>query len=95
MVDWLEVIFYASLIAFLGWIVLKIAGIIHSPVWVEMIPYLSISFALGSGFTKIKNMLDRITTDLSELKKDYKKLHNGFIKLKTEHDMIVGNRKHH
>lgn len=81
----LEAVVYFSIAVLVAWIILKILGVIRSPVWIEMIPYLSIAFGFGAGFTKIKNLLDEIFRTVKELAKEQKDFGKRLILLETEH----------
>lgn len=60
MVKWVDIIFYIALIVFFVWIVGKAVGVIHSPAWVEMIPYGSALVAAGAMFEKLRNTSNKV-----------------------------------
>ncbi|MBW2968657.1 hypothetical protein KY304_00190 [Candidatus Woesearchaeota archaeon] len=72
-----DIIFWMSMLIMIVWIILKIAGIINSPVWIEMIPYMSIVFAAGAFYQSINNA----KLDMADLK-----IRMGAVELKF-HDL--------
>ena len=60
--------FWISLIITGLWFVLKIAGVIKTPLWLELIPVAGIIFSIGIFFQKFEQMSE----DLHELKKAFK-----------------------
>lgn len=69
--NYLEWLLYLSIAILIVWAVLKSIGVIHSPVWIEMIPFISIGIGIGAGFTQLKNMLSNIMKSLKELKSEH------------------------
>lgn len=58
------IIFWTSLLVILVWVILKMIGVINSPVWIQLIPYFSAVFAAGAFFQSINS----IKLDVSDLK---------------------------
>ena len=56
-------LFWSALLVIAIWIFLKIIGVIHSPVWIEMIPYAGSIFAAGIFYQSVRSM----RFDLSDL----------------------------
>lgn len=55
------------------WVILKMIGIIHSPVWVEMIPYAGGIFTGGIAFKILIDLSRRtniLESDVKEIKKE-------------------------
>jgi len=61
--DWAEVIIYVSIAVLFSWTLLKAIGVIPSPVWVDMIPWFSVTFGVGAFYQKFAQLL----TDVSKL----------------------------
>ncbi len=59
-----DIIFWTSLLVIAIWIVLKMFGVINSPVWIEMVPYLGLIFAAGSFYQSVRSM----KLDISDFK---------------------------
>ena len=53
---WADWVFIISILILLLWIIGKSIGVIQSPVYIDMIPYLSIVFSAGALFQKIREM---------------------------------------
>lgn len=66
--DW---IFWISIAVIVVWMILKAAGIIHSPAWQELLPYLGYAAAIAAFFLKagaFSQKVDYIAKDLHEFK---------------------------
>ena len=58
-----DILIYLGLLLLVGWAVFKSLGIIHSPIWVDMIPYYAIGLTgLGAAYKigKIMNGIERL-----------------------------------
>jgi len=55
-----NILFWAGIVTLVLWALGKSFGIIHSPNWVEMIPYFSIAVAISSASTKVGRTLEKI-----------------------------------
>ncbi len=53
---WADWVFIISILILLLWIIGKSIGVIQSPIYIDMIPYLSIVFSAGALFQKIREM---------------------------------------
>jgi len=65
---WADWVFIISILILLLWIIGKSIGVIQSPVYIDMIPYLSIVFSAGALFQKIREM----DKNILEIKMDVK-----------------------
>ncbi len=54
------VMFWASIATLVLWALGKSFGIIHSPNWMEMVPYFTIAIAVSSASTKVGRTIERI-----------------------------------
>ncbi len=66
-----DVSFWIGIAVLVLWALGKSFGMIHSPAWVEMIPYFSVAIAVSSASIKIGRILERIDymgKDLSNLR---------------------------
>jgi hypothetical protein len=79
-----DIIFWASMLVIAIWIVLKMFGVINSPVWIEMIPYLSIIFAAGSFYQSVNSM----KLDILDLKSRTNGIEREMIEVKTRVEFI-------
>lgn len=59
LIDWL---FYISITIFFLWVLGKAFGIIHSPVWLDMLPYFAGGTGLSALFFKAGQTYNRIDT---------------------------------
>lgn len=72
-----DIIFFVSLGLLLIWIILKLIGLIKSPFYVEVIPFLSIAFGAGAAYgrlidlskrmNKVENRVDKMAHGLTNL----------------------------
>jgi hypothetical protein len=86
-------IFWLSMAVMAVWVVLKAAGIINSPVWVELIPYASAIFAAGSffqmfidmkkDFVIFKRRVERIAVGLTKVESKFERVEKGCKLLKA------------
>lgn len=82
-----DIIFWLALLVLLIWIILKAFGVINSPAIVEIIPYISGIFILGSVWQQFRNMQN----DLRHIKFSTGRL----LKVEHEHDLFMsGSLKH-
>ena len=71
-----------------GWALLKAVGILHSPVWVEMIPYFSVGIGILGGVYK----LGKIKQGIDETKINVNKIlviEQRFNKIENEHNLAM------
>ena len=79
--DW---IFWISIAVIVVWIVLKAVGVIHSPVWQELLPYVGGLAAVVAYFQKTGayfQKIDHLDQDLHEFRN---KTEIGFDEIKVE-----------
>lgn len=72
-------VFYISMTVVIGWVILKITGVIQSPLYQELIPFVgfiaalfSLGFSFGKPLGRIENKVDRIGTSLRRLGEDFR-----------------------
>lgn len=58
------------------WIILKIAGVIQTPIWIEMAPYAGFFFMAGKMHQTLNHLQEEITNLQIEMKYTQKKLNN-------------------
>lgn len=72
-----DILVYVALIVLVIWIILKLAGVINSPVIVEIIPYVSAAYVFGRMFQKVETTADdveKINTEIREIKDETKSI---------------------
>lgn len=84
--DW---VFWVSIAVVVLWMILKIVGVIHSPVWQEMLPIAGgaaaiVAYALKAG--RYLEKIDHIKTDLHNFKSDMSDFRKEVIGELREHD---------
>jgi len=75
----------------LAWALLKIFGVIHSPVWVEMIPFLGAGASLvGEAYKlgKIKNRIEETERKVDKLLG----MEERFRKIENEHNLCMDGK---
>jgi len=69
-----DTLVWVAIIVFLVWIILKLTGVIQSPVLVELIPYISGAYVVGRVFQKLETTLNDVETIKTEVKEIDKRL---------------------
>jgi len=84
--DYTDVLFWLGILMLTAWIIGKLTGLIHSPVWIEQFPFiaalitiLSIGLKAGRILQKLDNVIDAV-----------EKLNNNV----KEHDKDIMELKH-
>jgi len=72
--DILDILFWLLLAIALGFIILKVAGIIHSPDWISYIPVITIIFAAGIAYQKTISFMNIMQIRTSYFKKKIDKI---------------------
>lgn len=77
-----DILFWTSLSVIAIWVFLKMIGVIHSPVWVQMIPYAGAIFAAGTFYQlmkilridvfDLKTRMNSIEREITEVKTNLK-----------------------
>lgn len=87
-VEWWDALAILGTVLILAWAFLKAIGVIHSPVWVEVIPY----FGIGATFAGFIYKLGKIMEGIEGTKKTVDRLVNmesRFIRLEHEHSLAM------
>ena len=84
-----DFVFWAAILVLVLWIIGKIVGVIHSPVLVEMVPYLSIAFGAGAFYQKISHM----TAEVEKLAEKTGKFEHAIAKINARCEERHGGRK--
>jgi len=73
------IIFYISMSVVIAWVILKLAGVIHSPVYQEVIPVIgfvvavfSLGFSFGKPLGRIESKVDRVGDGVRRLGEDFR-----------------------
>lgn len=86
--DWLTAIGLGLLLI---WIILKAMGIIHSPMWVDMIPYLGIFVAITGAIYKLGRVMEVIEQTSKKVDR-LLSLETRFNKLEAEHCLVMAGK---
>lgn len=91
-IAWWDLLIVFGITVLLIWALLKSFGIIHSPVWVEMIPYFSVIFAFIGAVYKLGKIMEGINNMKLGLDKVLDRL--GIIetkvnKIENEHNLVL------
>ncbi|MFH1803111.1 MAG: hypothetical protein ABH864_06730 [archaeon] len=79
-----DYLIWIGIILILGWALLKALGIINTPVWIEMIPYIGVGITLLGGAYKLGRILEnveRMDTSVKELNTTTKDIDKRLIAL--------------
>ena len=88
-IDILDVLFWLMLVLTLGFLTLKILGVINTNEWINYFPIFTLMFAVGIAYQKLISFIDRIYNRTDYLKKKIDKFHSKIDKLESSH---VGNQ---
>lgn len=91
--DFLETILYLSLAVIFLWALGKAIGLIQTPAWLEVLPFIVIPFAAGAGYQKIKSLLDSIIKKVDEIGKETKNIEKRLTFVEIEHTMLFKSKK--
>ena len=90
---------YLGTAMILGWALLKAAGVIHSPIWVEMIPFVGaglgvggILFKAGTLFEKLERVIrdvERLTGKVEPMPDNLREVDYSLIKFEKKLDYHV------
>jgi hypothetical protein len=72
----------------LGWALLKALGVLHSPTWVDMIPYFGVGASIVGGaykLGKIKNSIEETHVKVDRLLK----IEERFSRIEHEHNLMM------
>lgn len=56
--DYWDVLFWILMAILVGYIILKIVGLINTPEWVDLIPMVTIVFLIGVFYQKVMGFMD-------------------------------------
>ncbi len=93
--DFWDVIMLIGAVAILFWATLKSLGIIHSPVWVNMIPYFGAGITLIAAVYKFGKMARGIEDTEKNVHKIDSELSNikcRFNKVENEHNLLMDGK---
>jgi hypothetical protein len=89
--DFLDWIMILGALLIIGWALLKAFGILHSPIWVDMIPYFGVGGATLAGAYK----LGKIKKGIEETEEKVDKIlviEERFKKLEIEHSLAMNGK---
>jgi hypothetical protein len=55
-----DILLWLGVVLILIWVLLKSFGVIHSPVWIEMVPYFGIGISIAGGAYKLGKIMNSI-----------------------------------
>ncbi|MBI1970207.1 hypothetical protein HYS47_00515 [Candidatus Woesearchaeota archaeon] len=85
------ILFWVSIVCqiiLIVWIILKFAGVIHSPIWQEMIPYAVIAIPVISGVVSYRKTLQKAETNIEMIHLRLNRMEPRFDKIDTKFDRI-------
>jgi len=100
--DFWDMLLYGSGITIIVWALLKSFGIINTPVWVEMLPYIAIGVSIFSGVYKFGKIMENIDRRLwrteekvTDLILDFRNIKEDFIKVKHNQILCMNGKLGH
>lgn len=93
-VDIWDVILLVAGLSILFWALLKAIGIIHSPVWVEMIPYIG----AGTAVIGIVYNIGKVKKGIEETDKKVDRIlsiNERFSRLEPKHNLVMCGKMRH
>jgi len=92
--DFWDLLLYGGAVTLIGWALLKSFGIINTPIWVEMLPYIALGVSIFGGAYKFGKMMEgmnrrliRTEEKVTNLSRDFWSIKEDFIKVK--HNQIL------
>ena len=85
-----DFLFWLMLAIALGFVILKIAGIIKTPDWVNYIPIMTIIFAAGIAYQKLFSFMNTMNSRTLYLKNRFELIENKFNGFEEK---LTGNEK--
>lgn len=82
--DILDFLFWLMLALTLGFLILKILGVINTPEWINYFPIFTLMFAAGIAYQKLINFIGRIYNRTDYLKKKIDELDNKISSLNNK-----------
>lgn len=64
-----DILFWIAMSVLIIYIIAKLLGIIHSPEWLNLLPIITLAFAIGAFYQRLLVFMDRINTRTSYFKK--------------------------
>jgi len=91
-----DILFWVALAILSIWLVLKLTGIIQTPVWQDLLPLgFSAILLLLSAWGKLSK-IDNIEREIRRINYKIEKVGNDLIEIKTEHNLVKqGKLKFH
>lgn len=65
----LDIIFWLAMLVLIIYIILKLFGIINTPEWVNLLPIISLAFAIGAFYQRMNESLNKVVKRTDYLKK--------------------------
>lgn len=84
-----EIVYWIALGYIVIWLLLKVIGVINTPVWLEYSPLFAAIFAAGGAMQKMRGM----DKTIHAIGSDVKAIKEGFVQLRAEHDMFKSKHK--
>lgn len=95
-----EAVAWIGLFLLIVWIILKLFGVIQTPLILETAPIIMLALILGGLLSEIKNLKYEVRRDIKDVKSEMKNIGNSLVRLgqdfkqlKGEHD-VFKSKKH-
>lgn len=89
--DFWDILIIIGSMLILGWALLKAIGIIHSPTWVDMIPYFGVSASIIGGAYKLGKIKKGIESTEEKVDRMLK-IEDRFNKIELEHALALNGK---
>ncbi len=77
-----DIIFWIGMIILIGYIILKLLGIINTPDWwVNLLPLISLAFIIGAFYQKVMTSMDILNNRISYLKNHMDNMNERLLKI--------------
>ena len=73
-IDIWDVLFWIAMAVLILYIILKLLGIINTPEWINLLPFISLAFAIGVFYQKLIIFMDRMNVRTNYFKKGIDKV---------------------
>lgn len=85
-----DVIIWISLLILIAYIIAKLAGLINTPEWINLIPLITLIFFAGAFYQKVLGFMYLMSNRTDYLKNGLDKIENRL----TEHDKRISILEH-
>jgi ABC-type enterochelin transport system permease subunit len=92
-INFWDILFWIAMIILILYIIGKLAGIINTPEWVDLIPLITLVFIMGAFYQKISGFMETMANRTNYLKNNLDKISDRLIEQDKRISSLEGKRK--